>query len=67
MWFHHPLPFRRSRRGSTAIEYALIAALIGIMTMSAAREVGVQLSFMFDRLNSHLSHIPPVEPPAGAP
>lgn len=55
-------PSRRSRRGSTAIEYALIAGLVAVMVLSATRQVGLQLSFMLDRLNSHLSHIPPVEP-----
>lgn len=39
--------FLRSRRGSTAIEYALVAALLAIAAISGARAVGVEVTDLY--------------------
>lgn len=39
--------FLRSRRGATAIEYALVASLISIVIVSALSTIGNQVKAMF--------------------
>jgi pilus assembly protein Flp/PilA len=48
------LRFTDDRKGVTAIEYALIAALIAIAIISAVTKVGVRTSSVFNTLASEL-------------
>ncbi|MCW1381713.1 Flp family type IVb pilin [Novosphingobium sp. KCTC 2891] len=41
--------------GATAIEYALIAALIGIAAVSAMSAIGTALSVTFDQVSADMS------------
>ena len=40
--------FRKDERGVTAMEYGMIAALIGIVATTAIKSIGVEVSEMFD-------------------
>ena len=42
--------FLRDEEGATAIEYGLIAALIAVAIITAAGNVGTELSDMFQRI-----------------
>ena len=55
----------RGRSGTTALEYALIAVLIALALVGIIEPVGAQLSFIIQKLDAALAHIPPVEPPVG--
>jgi pilus assembly protein Flp/PilA len=48
------LRFTDDRKAVTAIEYALIAALIAIAIISAVTKVGVRTSSVFNTLSSEL-------------
>ena len=56
--------FRRllsdQRRGTTAIEYALIIALVVLATTAAAVNIGRQLSFVTNNIARTLVHLPAV-------
>jgi pilus assembly protein Flp/PilA len=47
--------FANDESGATAIEYGLIAALIGIAIITAATALGTQLSSTFQAINTELS------------
>ena len=49
------LRFLRDRRGATAIEYGLIAALIAVSAIAAMQQVGTSLSATFNNIASHLT------------
>ena len=49
------LRFFRDRRGATAIEYGLIAALIAVSAIAAMQQVGASLSATFNNITSHLT------------
>lgn len=40
--------FRKDERGVTAMEYGMIAALIGVVATTAIKSIGVEVSEMFD-------------------
>ncbi|WP_072372781.1 Flp family type IVb pilin [Hyphomicrobium sp. NDB2Meth4] len=46
--------FAQDESGATAIEYGLIAALIGVAIVGAAGEVGTQLKTLFGTIKSKL-------------
>lgn len=45
----------KSEEGATAIEYALIAALVSIVALAAMTTVGTQVNSAFSRVGSSLS------------
>ena len=47
--------FIRDEEGVTAIEYGLIAALIGVAIVAAVGEVGGQLNTLFGTIKSELA------------
>ncbi len=47
--------FMRDESGATAIEYALIAALISIAAIATLRGVGTQVNRTFQTVNSTLA------------
>jgi pilus assembly protein Flp/PilA len=47
--------FAKDESGATAIEYGLIAALIGIAIIAAATALGTQLSSTFSAISTDLS------------
>jgi pilus assembly protein Flp/PilA len=47
--------FIANEDGATAIEYGLIAALIGVAIITAVTAVGTELSGVFDRVKTKLS------------
>ena len=47
--------FRSEESGATAIEYALIAALIGTAVIAAAQSLGDQISASFQDIETSLS------------
>ena len=49
-------PLGRDRRGATAIEYALIAALIGTAIVVGVTQVGVSLQTLFAAIASAFPH-----------
>ena len=49
--------FRRNNEGATAIEYALIAALIAIAVIISVRELGVQLKTTFGEVKASLDAV----------
>lgn len=53
--------FVKDETGSTAIEYGLLASLIGIMMMSGASALGGNLNQRFTEIGTALSG--PAEPP----
>jgi len=44
----------RSRKGATAIEYGLIAALIAVAAIAAMQGLGNQLTKTFDNVSSNM-------------
>ncbi len=46
--------FRVDNRAVTAIEYALIAALIAVVIVGAATQLGTQVSSTFNNVSSEL-------------
>ena len=44
----------RSERGATAIEYALVAALISIAALAAFTNLGGRLNTMFNNVSSQM-------------
>lgn len=47
--------FRKNESGATAIEYGLIAALVGIAIISGATALGSQLGTTFQNISDELS------------
>ena len=47
----------KSSKGATIIEYALIAALVAIVAISAMKSVGQQVSTKFSEVNGQLSSV----------
>ena len=47
--------FARDESGATAIEYALIAALIAVGIAGAATALGTEITGLFDRIGTALS------------
>ena len=47
--------FLRERKGATALEYALITALISMVIMVGANGIGVQLTAIFSSVSTQLS------------
>ena len=47
--------FVKCESGATAIEYGLIAALIGVVMIGAAKATGTQLGLTFDKIKDNLS------------
>ncbi len=45
----------KSEEGATAIEYALIAALVSIVALAAMNTVGTQVNSAFSKVGSSLS------------
>jgi len=43
-----------NQRGATAIEYALIGALISIAALAAITNLGGQVNVMFNNVSNHL-------------
>jgi Flp pilus assembly pilin Flp len=58
---------RRCRRGSAKIEYALVAALIGIGGLVATAAVGDAVSALMRNTAVHLRGTPPTEAPPVPP
>jgi pilus assembly protein Flp/PilA len=48
----------RSKRGVTAIEYGLIAALIAVAIIAAISVLGVDLTATFNMIGGHLGSSP---------
>ena len=46
--------FLRDENGATAIEYGLIASLIGVAIITAVSQTGTQLASTFDKIKSQL-------------
>jgi pilus assembly protein Flp/PilA len=46
--------FVKCESGATAIEYGLIAALIGVAIITAATALGTQLASTFDKVKTEL-------------
>ncbi|MBK1666799.1 Flp family type IVb pilin [Rhodovibrio sodomensis] len=51
--------FARDESGATAIEYALIAALIAVAIVGAATAVGTDISGLFNSVSSELQSATP--------
>jgi pilus assembly protein Flp/PilA len=51
--------FARDESGATAIEYALIAALIAVGIAVAAGALGTEISNLFDRVGTELQSATP--------
>jgi pilus assembly protein Flp/PilA len=51
---HTYLLFRRDNRAVTAIEYALIAALIAVVIVGAATTLGSSIAVTFNSVSSEL-------------
>jgi pilus assembly protein Flp/PilA len=47
--------FVKCESGATAIEYGLIAALIGVVIITAAKATGSALSGTFDKISGNLT------------
>jgi pilus assembly protein Flp/PilA len=47
--------FARDESGATAIEYGLIAALIGVAIVASARLVGTNLAALFGTISTELT------------
>ena len=47
--------FLRDESGATAIEYSLIASLIGLVIISATRKVGTSISAKFGAVANNLT------------
>ncbi len=50
----HLIKFVRDTRAATAIEYGLVAALIGIVIITGVKAVGTKLSTTFVNLSTNL-------------
>ena len=48
--------FVKDESGATAIEYGLIAALIGVAIIGAATALGTQISATFDTIKTELAN-----------
>jgi pilus assembly protein Flp/PilA len=46
--------FIRNESGATAIEYGLIAGLIGVVIITAVKQVGTKLSTQFNTISGNL-------------
>jgi pilus assembly protein Flp/PilA len=46
--------FRQDSRAVTAIEYALLAALVAVVIISAVSQLGTQISSVFNNVSSEL-------------
>ena len=44
----------RSQRGATAIEYALVGALISIAALAAMTNLGGKVNTMFNNVSNHM-------------
>jgi len=53
-YIRHVLPLKFDRRAVTAIEYALIAALIAVVIVGAATTLGKRVSETFNNVASEL-------------
>jgi pilus assembly protein Flp/PilA len=51
----HLTRFIRDESGATAIEYGLIAALIGVAIIAGVRSLGTQLSSTFAKVSGNLA------------
>jgi pilus assembly protein Flp/PilA len=51
---HHVLDFFADRRGATAIEYGLIAALIAVAAITAMTGLGKNLNSTFSNVSSNV-------------
>ncbi len=49
------VPMKRDRRGVTALEYGLIAALIAVAIITAVSTLGTNLSSTFDTISGHFT------------
>jgi pilus assembly protein Flp/PilA len=47
--------FLKDQSGASAVEYSLIVALVGVALIAATREVGLQISSVFNRLREALA------------
>ncbi|TMJ77924.1 MAG: Flp family type IVb pilin [Alphaproteobacteria bacterium] len=52
---NHAMRFVKDESGATAIEYGLIAALIAVGIIAAARGLGSQISATFNTITSTMS------------
>ena len=52
---NHVMSFVKDEAGATAIEYGLIAALIAVGIIAAARGLGSQISATFNTVTSTMS------------
>ena len=50
----HPLMRRRSRKGQTLVEYALILAFIAVVAISVLINLGTTIRGTFSKINSQL-------------
>ena len=50
--------FLKNEDGATAIEYGLIAALIGVVIITAVSQLGTNLSTTFSTISGHLGATP---------
>ena len=50
--------FLNNEDGATAIEYGLIAALIGVVIITAVSQLGTNLSTTFETISGHLGATP---------
>ena len=50
--------FWNNEDGATAIEYGLIAALIGVVIITAVSQLGTNLSTTFETISGHLGATP---------
>ena len=57
--------FRRNQSGATAIEYALIAAVIGVGILTAAQTLGTNISTKLTGVGTSLTNAGPAAPAAG--
>jgi pilus assembly protein Flp/PilA len=49
------LALRSDKRGVTAMEYGLIAALIAVVIIGAVTTIGTELSAVFTKISTNLS------------
>ena len=49
--------FLKDESGATAIEYALLAGLIGVGIVGAASTVGTEITGLFDRIKTKLAGV----------
>lgn len=51
--------FLRDRKGGTAIEYSMIAALIALLLITAMSGIGVSVEGMFSAVNAGFNGVTP--------